>query len=332
MYTIKDTQYDPTSKIDLSKYATVEHTHEISEVNSLSDSLASKANATHSHQVADVAGLGDTLANHQSAIDALSANSGEDLTGVQVINYTQEVPVSAFDGYGAIAFINDLTAQNYYFDGTVTYGDTIVYLQTLIIGGEVKYLIHKVLSDDGYMHAAVAEQRDRMFTYSSVPNVLYLCLYSYQYKDSSIKFTFRGVGNLTKDALLNTQFSTLGGYNWRLATTLAENSRYVSSDYAVLYEETDVTSLTETVNSLSNTVTSLNTTVSHKISLGDLYPQGSIYMYPHGNSLPSELTALGGWQYLGYIEVKKESSSAAGSSSKIAFYQKDSSTASASGG
>ena len=70
---------------------------------------------------------------------------------------------------------------------------------------------------------------------------------------------------------------------------------------------------------------------ANNLTLGEIYPSGSVYMNILGNSLPSSLTALGGWNYLGYIETKTGSSSASSSSAKIAFYQKDNSTPSVSG-
>ena len=49
MYSIKDTKYDPTSKINLANYATVQHKHEISEVDNLQETLDSKAEKEHEH-------------------------------------------------------------------------------------------------------------------------------------------------------------------------------------------------------------------------------------------------------------------------------------------
>ena len=61
---------------------------------------------------------------------------------------------------------------------------------------------------------------------------------------------------------------------------------------------------------------------ANNLTISNIYPSGSIYTIKQGNSLPSNITALGEWNYLGYVEIRQDSSTAAGVSYKIAFYQK----------
>ena len=68
MYSIKDTQYNPTSKINLSGYATINHKHQIADVEGLSDTLANhqtvldnKADKEHTHEISEINGLDEKL-------------------------------------------------------------------------------------------------------------------------------------------------------------------------------------------------------------------------------------------------------------------------------
>ena len=279
--------------------------HEISDINGLNDTLVnhqtaiealSSEDVTHTHQISEVEGLSDTLANHQTAIEALNSEHDNYISDSELYNYSSSI--TEITNKATFSFQNPNTFVTY-----ENYNDYVKLTNTVKSEKLGAYHGLKVQFDDSY------------------------CLYYYESSST--------VPNL--DIVGSNVTPVQGSYNLTVNGKTIDGVYYVYYDpiefiVSNLYNEAKIiisyyTSKTEWKTQTLAISTSYTKEPKYltKQALIDLfYPVGSIYMIKQGDSLPSNITALGEWQYLGYVEIKNDSSTAATTStaSKIAFYQK----------